>query len=197
MPLTPLHVGRGLTRTRTLSHFPNFVNAIGGKAFAHGSAHYLEGYTGAALWLPPNVQPDDDDLFSLFQRTVAEELHKDVFAVFEQMGRYHPREPYWYLPLIGVDPSRQGQGYGSALMAHGIAPCDRNRTLAYLESSSPRNIPLYKRFGFEVIGTIQVGASPPIFPMLRKPRYGILDGGPGQPHRSKAASLSLEVPTNA
>ena len=153
-----------------LRHVPNFVNAIGGKAFAHGSAHYLEGYTGAALWLPPNVQPDDDDLFSLFQRTVAEELHKDVFAVFEQMGRYHPREPYWYLPLIGVDPSRQGQGYGSALMAHGIAPCDRNRTLAYLESSSPRNIPLYKRFGFEVIGTIQVGASPPIFPMLRKPR---------------------------
>ncbi len=73
-----------------LSHFPNFVNAIGGKAFAHGSAHYLEGYTGAALWLPPNVQPDEDELFSLFQRTVAEELHKDVFAVFEQMGRYHP-----------------------------------------------------------------------------------------------------------
>ena len=154
----------------TLSQFPSFVNAIGGKAFAHGSAHYLEGYTGAALWLPPNVQPDENELFSLFQKTVAEELHKDVFAIFEQMGGYHPSEPHWYLPLIGVDPSWQGQGYGSALMAHGIAPCDRDKTLAYLESSNPKNIPLYQRFGFEVIGTIQAGASPPIFPMLRKPR---------------------------
>jgi hypothetical protein len=28
----------------------------------------------------------------------------------------------------------------------------------------------YLRDGFDVIGTIQVGSSPPIFPMLREPR---------------------------
>ena len=42
--------------------------------------------------------------------------------------------------------------------------------LACLESSNPKNIPLYERHGFELLGTIQVGASPPIFPMLRKIR---------------------------
>jgi GNAT superfamily N-acetyltransferase len=153
-----------------LSEFPGFVKAFGGKAFTHGSAYCVGGYAGVALWLPPNVQPDEDELISLVQQTVAEPRHDDIFAVFEQMGHYHPSEPHWYLPLIGVDPSHQGEGYGSALMAHGLVLCDRDKTLAYLESSNPRNIPLYERFGFEVIGKIQAGPSPPIYPMLRKPR---------------------------
>ena len=55
-------------------------------------------------------------------------------------------------------------------MKHGLVPCDRDKKLAYLESTNPRNIPLYERHGFELLGTIQVGKSPPIFPMLRKPR---------------------------
>ena len=153
-----------------LMHFPSFVRAFGGKAFAHGSAYYVDGYAGAALWLPPEVRPDEDALITLLQRTVSAQVQKDVFAVFEQMGRYHPREPHWYLPLIGVDPPQQGKGHGAALLQHALIPCDRDHTLAYLESTNPKNIPLYERHGFELLDTIQVGASPPIFPMLRTPR---------------------------
>lgn len=153
-----------------LRHFPAFVRAIGGKAFEHGSAHYAEGFSGAALWLPPDVHPDQDALVSLVERTVSESLLKNVFGVIEEMGRYHPEEPHWYLPLIAVDPSRQGQGHGSALLRHALAGCDRDHLPAYLESSNPRNIPLYERHGFERLGTIQVGTSPPIVPMLRKAR---------------------------
>jgi ribosomal protein S18 acetylase RimI-like enzyme len=153
-----------------LTHFPPFVRAFGGNAFAHGSAYYVEGYAGAALWLPPGVQPDEDTLMSLIQNTVGEGERRELFAVFEQMGSYHPQEPYWYLPLIGLEALHQGHGYGAALMAHALASCDRNQTLAYLESTNPRNISLYQRHGFEVLGTIQVGTSPPLFPMLRKPR---------------------------
>ncbi len=86
------------------------------------------------------------------------------------MGKYHPSERHWYLPLIGVDPARQGNGYGSALMEHAVRRCDRDREPAYLESTNPRNIPLYERHGFERLGTVQVGSSPPVYPMLRKPR---------------------------
>jgi GNAT superfamily N-acetyltransferase len=153
-----------------LRHFPRFVQAFGGKAFTHGSAYYVDGYAGAALWLPPAVHPDEDALIALLQGTVPEPRQQDVFAVFDQMGRYHPREPHWYLPLIGVDPFHQGKGCGAALMHHALLPCDRDHLPAYLESTNPKNIPLYERHGFAVLGTVQVGASPPIFPMLRTPR---------------------------
>jgi ribosomal protein S18 acetylase RimI-like enzyme len=146
------------------------VKAFGGNAFTHGSAYYVEGHAGAALWLPPDVRPDEEALSALLKGTGAAEIQKDLASVFEQMSGYHPKEPHWYLPLIGVDPFQQGKGHGSSLMKHALIPCDRDRTVAYLESSNPKNLPLYERHGFEVLGTIQVGTSPPIFPMLRKPR---------------------------
>jgi ribosomal protein S18 acetylase RimI-like enzyme len=153
-----------------LTHFPSFVRAFGGRAFAHGSAYYVDGYTGAALWLPPDVHPDENALIALLQQTVSEQIQKDFFPVLEQMGRYHPSEPHWYLPLMGVDPSQQGKGFGSALLQHTLMQFDRDNKLAYLESSNPRNIPLYKRHGFELLGSIQIGTSPSIAPMLRRPK---------------------------
>ena len=152
-----------------LTNFPKFVRAFGGKAFEQNTAYYIDGYSSAALWLEPGVEPDEDTLIALLQHSVPEQEQENVFAVFEQMGNYHPSEPHWYLPLIGVEPTQQRQGYGSALMKHALLSCDRDNKLAYLESSNPDNIPFYERHGFELLGTIQVGTSPPIFPMLRYP----------------------------
>ena len=106
----------------------------------------------------------------LFHRSLPEHAQADLFAIFEQMGSYHPDEPHWYLPLIGVDPAHQRRGYGSALLEHALRACDADGTPAFLEASSLESIPLYQRHGFEVLGTIQVGTSPPITPMLRRPR---------------------------
>jgi GNAT superfamily N-acetyltransferase len=155
-----------------LECFPTFIRAFGGKAFAHGSAHWADDGAGAALWLPPDVRPDEDAIDALFQRSVPEDRRKEGDALFEQMVRFHPKEPHWFLPLVGVDPARQGCGYGSALLKAGLAACDRDKCPAYLDSTNPRNIPLYQRHGFELLGTVQVGSSPPIFPMLRRPRAG-------------------------
>jgi ribosomal protein S18 acetylase RimI-like enzyme len=156
--------------TQYLRNFPKFVKAFGGKAFQHGSAYHIDGFLGAALWLPPDVHPDEEPLAVLIDETVAEQERKDVFAVMEQMASYHPREPHWYLPLIGVDPIQQGKGLGSALMRHALIRCDREKKLAYLESTNEKNVPLYERAGFELIGTIQAGMSPPLYPMVRTPR---------------------------
>jgi ribosomal protein S18 acetylase RimI-like enzyme len=151
-----------------LKHFPDLVRIFGRRAFECGTAHFMGDAQAAALWLPPGAQPDEEALMAHFQRTVPEQDQDTLFAVFEQMGQYHPDEPHWYLPLIGVDPAQQGKGYGSALLVHALRRCAEDGTPAYLESSNPKNIPLYQRHGFEVLGTIQVGSSPPITPMLRR-----------------------------
>jgi ribosomal protein S18 acetylase RimI-like enzyme len=151
-------------------HFPSFVKAFAGAAFEPGSADLVDGYLATALWLPPGIHPDEEAMGKLIRSTVPAGDQANVFAVFEEMDRYHPIEPHWYLPMIGVDPAHQGQGYGSGLLQHGLARCDREDKLAYLESTSLESLRLYERHGFELLGTIQVGSSPQVFPMLRKPR---------------------------
>jgi len=153
-----------------LEVMPSIVRAFGARAFDSQSADCVDGFRGAALWLAPGAEPDSERLLALMQDNAPPEILPDLMGVFEQMGQYHPTEPHWYLPLIGVDPARQGQGLGATLMRHAVERCDRNGLPAYLESSNPRNISLYLRHGFEIIGEIQVGASPRMTPMYRKAR---------------------------
>ncbi|KLK91366.1 acetyltransferase [Microvirga vignae] len=152
-----------------LRYFPDFARALGGRAFECGTAYFIGDVQAAALWLPPGVQPDEEALMILFQRSLPEQGRRDLFTIFEQMGSYHPHEPHWYLPLIGVDPVHQRKGYGSALLDHVLRGCDEEGVSAFLEASSLESIPLYQRHGFEVLGSIQVGTSPPVTPMLRRP----------------------------
>ncbi len=149
-----------------LSHFPAFVTALGGLALDRGTAFVSEDYSGASLWLAPDASPDEEAL-TQFVDTVAPDKRADMSAIIEEMARYHPHEPHCYLPFIGVVPARQGQGLGAALLRRGLADCDAARLPAYLESTTPRNRPLYERHGFVAIGEIKVGSCPPVVPMLR------------------------------
>ena len=94
---------------------------------------------------------------------------EDVGGVFEQMEELHPVDDHWYLPLIGVDSVAQGRGLGSALLRNRLETCDRDGLPAYLEATTPRNRELYARHGFNVVGTIQAGTSPPLWAMFREP----------------------------
>ncbi|WP_375480060.1 GNAT family N-acetyltransferase [uncultured Nostoc sp.] len=152
-----------------LTYFPQFISFFGGKAFEHNTAYYIGDYFGAALWVPPGIEPDAQPLVDLIQHSVAEQTQADMFALLEQMEHYHPTEPHWYLAILGVEPKQQGKGYGSALIQKILQECDRTQTPAYLESSNPSSVPFYERHGFEAIGTIQAGTSPMLFPMIRYP----------------------------
>ncbi|HYD45057.1 MAG TPA: N-acetyltransferase [Phenylobacterium sp.] len=153
-----------------MESMPLVASAFGGRGFAHDAVYIAEGGGGAALWLPPGVEPDSERLGEIIAGYGDPERLEDLGAVMEQMQHHHPQEPHWYLPLIGVDPAMQARGLGSALMKHALARCDADGVPAYLESSNPRNISLYERHGFEAVATIQVGASPPLTPMVRTPR---------------------------
>jgi predicted acetyltransferase len=73
--------------------------------------------------------------------------------------------------MIGSDPTFRGEGYAHALMKSRLDRCDAEHAPAYLESSSPDNVPYYERFGFEVTGELVVpDGGPTLWPMWRQPR---------------------------
>lgn len=153
-----------------LSHMPKFSSAFGGNCFESGTVFETDCHGAAAMWLPPGGEPDGDTIEQILGATVAEDRMEEVGAFFEQMDEYHPHEEHWYLPLIAADPTKTGRGLGAALMKHALAKVDEAGLPAYLESSNPRNISLYERHGFEIMGEIQVGSSPVMTPMYRAAR---------------------------
>ena len=153
-----------------LEGFPRLTRAYGGKSFAHQSAFVAEQYAGAAMWLPPTVHFDEQAMGEMAVELIPQNIQADAFGLLSEMPKFHPKEPHWFLAVIGVDPARQNQGQGSALMEHALRACDREHLPAYLESSNPRNLTLYRKHGFEVIATLQKGSSPPMFPMIRPAR---------------------------
>lgn len=77
--------------------------------------------------LRPGVHSDGEALVEVAQKAVAASDQEKVFGFLGQMGAYHPTEPHWYLPFIGVDPVKQGSGYGSALLKHALQNADRDK----------------------------------------------------------------------
>lgn len=54
----------------------------------------------------------------------------------------------WYLSIIGVLPSAQGQGLGAALLSQTLAEASHANAVCYLETFTPRNLRFYERMGF-------------------------------------------------
>jgi ribosomal protein S18 acetylase RimI-like enzyme len=79
--------------------------------------------------------------------------------------------PHWYLGYLGTRCGRQGRGLGTQLLREVLAPLDADGLPAYLESSNERNLPLYERNGFRVVGELRaLGHGPAIWRMWREPQ---------------------------
>lgn len=146
------------------------VGAYGGRALALGTGFVAGDFAAVALWLPPGETLDAPEFEELLARTVAGPESSAYLEQAERLARNRPHGPHWYLPLIGVDPAHQGGGHGTALLRHGLALADRDRLPVYLESSSPANLGLYRRHGFDVLEEVRVGYAPPKFSLMRAAR---------------------------
>ena len=90
-------------------------------------------------------------LLSLF---VDKETNKRQGAYFEGLSTIRNRampERCWYLPVLGVAPVYQGQGYSSRLLKPMLARADREGLPVYLETQLEKNVTLYEHFGFRVV----------------------------------------------
>jgi ribosomal protein S18 acetylase RimI-like enzyme len=144
--------------------------ALAAPSFEANGAHRTQDGVGVVFWLPPGVHGDDEPVEAVIVDSVATSMQTEVALVFEQTEAYRPKYPHWYLSLVGVEVSHRNRGYGTALLQHTLQQCDREHMPAYVWSSNADNLSLYEKNGFDVLGKIQAGSSPPVFPMLRQAR---------------------------
>ena len=124
---------------------------------------------GAAIWSPPDA----------WQMGLTEFLHDLpaflsprtplVLRGMHGIEKRHPRKPHYYLSILGVDPSRQGEGLGTALLAPMLRRCDEEDVGAYLETATERNVRFYSRQGFRVLEEVPLPKGPPMWLMWRDP----------------------------
>jgi ribosomal protein S18 acetylase RimI-like enzyme len=87
-----------------------------------------------------------------------------------RLHRRHAPRAHWYLSQIGVEPARQGQGLGSALLGPMLARMDGENVPCYLETSKAANVAFYQKYGFAVVADGDaVAGGPHVWAMLRAP----------------------------
>lgn len=130
--------------------------------------------SAAALWAPPKrwkttARQDFELTRSLLRPRLLVRLPLVVRGLLG-IERNHPHDPpHWYLAILGTDPSAQGNGYGSAVLAPVLERCDSDGVGAYLESSKERNIDFYARHGFRVTRELRLPRGPRMWAMWRDP----------------------------
>lgn len=67
---------------------------------------------------------------------------------------HHPKEAFYHLWYLGVDPDFQGQGRGSELLQQIIQRAHENQKAVYLETSMERNFAFYEHHGFKEACTL-------------------------------------------
>ncbi|MER7623648.1 GNAT family N-acetyltransferase [Streptomyces sp. NPDC126503] len=137
----------------------------------HGVCERTE--SAAAFWVAPEGQdkavPDAETVAELTD--ILGDRAPLFRAAVEAAVEHGPKEPHWYLAVVGADPAARGQGHGAALLRSGLARADAAGMPVYLESSKPDNLPFYQHFGFEVLGEDALpGGGPTLWAMRRAPR---------------------------
>jgi ribosomal protein S18 acetylase RimI-like enzyme len=128
--------------------------------------------SGAASWLPPGVELASPITPGAIWRGVREyglgSLPR-ALATLIQTQRRHPKQDYYYLFTIGALRAERGRGVGSALMREGLERCDADHMPAYLESSNVKNLPFYRKHGFEVIDELALAMNGPTLWLMWRP----------------------------
>lgn len=158
--------------------YPAFFRYLASSLYLRHELVFMDSEArAAAMWLPPGVRHEVAIrptkfwlMLRLLLRTGMKILPR-LEEAQEVMESNHPREPHYYLQSIGVRRGSQGLGLGSALLKEMTRRCDGEQMPAYLESSSPKNLPLYERHGFEITSERPItSGGPPLYFMWREPR---------------------------
>jgi ribosomal protein S18 acetylase RimI-like enzyme len=152
---------------------PAFFALIAETLQRHDEIHLSAEVAGVALWVPPGQPPVPDDHAEAFGHRLEQIAGADaerIFSISKLIEKHHPPGSYYFLQFMGVEPTGQGRGTGSALLAHTLKRCDQEGARAYLDATSPHNKRLYERHGFRAGDPYAPRVGPPLWPMWREPR---------------------------
>ena len=140
----------------------------------YGACDVTDGFEAVALWRPPGKWEIPWWQYitngAAFLEVFGLGGAAQVVSTMDFIEKSHPHEPHYYLQAIGTDTAKQGKGFGGVVMRRQLAIADAAAMPAYLESSKEINIPIYKSFGFEVTGEINIPNGPTLWPMWRAVR---------------------------
>ena len=109
---------------------------------------------GVAAWLPPGAFPvpwtRQARSGPAFVRLLSNSpgSTRRLLRFLSVATAAFPTQPCWQLSVIGVHPSAQGHGIGSALLRQGLGAIDRANGTLHLETWNENNLPFYGSFGF-------------------------------------------------
>lgn len=147
------------------------------------SVQVLGDFAAVAVWIPPGESELTAGEEAMVEPLLAELAGDRAPEILELLGRFEASHPHdrahHYLSLLGTDPARRGNGYGMALLEHGLDAIDAEAMPAYLESSNPGNDSRYGRRGFRRIGGFdRPDGGMTVATMWREPGDGALPGPP-------------------
>ncbi|MFC5181284.1 GNAT family N-acetyltransferase [Actinomadura harenae] len=148
---------------------------LGHRASEHTGRH--GDIEAAALWDPPGAWRTPLSAQARQAVPLVRAFGTRLPVALRALGRvegHHPKEPHWYLSMIGTDPQAQGSGLGTVLLRSRLDRCDASGEAAYLESSKESNVPYYEKFGFTVTRELRLpgNGAPPVWLMWRDPGAG-------------------------
>ncbi|WP_244295189.1 GNAT family N-acetyltransferase [Micromonospora orduensis] len=138
-----------------------FFGHLFDKRVQRSSIWTIGGGASVAIWEPPAGQPAQPlvNAPAAGHRSPEEARYPaDVLARVqgyeEAVHAALPTFPFWYLGVLGTHPDSAGRGWGRAVMRAGLDRAAADGLPAVLETSNPANVELYRRAGWEVLGSM-------------------------------------------
>jgi ribosomal protein S18 acetylase RimI-like enzyme len=175
-PLTEFLLPDEESRAKRLAARVEFLLGLSSKELSAGMADKAcAGVIGAAP--PGQYPPPFFHLMVLLTKLILKSLSftplrlmERWVRIFHKFNKIRPRQPHWYVLVLGVHPDHQGKGLGGELLSQVLQKADEDGVAVYLESNNPKNLDFYRKYGFEVTEEIiLVAGCPPIWGLLREP----------------------------
>jgi len=164
-----------LTKSFDTNQSVNYIAMQDGKRLKRISA--LMDYSFEVCYMFGDVFLSDDRkacaliLYPDKKKTTLKSILLDIKLIFSCIGvenikkalvreskikQLQPKTTMYYLWFIGVDPEHQNEGIGSVLLDEIINDSKNKQRPIYLETSTLKNLPWYKKYGFQIYNELEL-----------------------------------------